>query len=137
MKNYTIKNGYICYGDAQVYALSPQQNAESIRESVEYIHRYLLENADISLLRADTSLFDVCTFSCPAEDLPYILDMFAELNLDLKADPDEEDYFIFEETKNLHPCFGDVLIKWNMETHSYVCYDMGLMDLHTLLKMLR
>ena len=134
MENYTIKNGFICYGEKKVYALDSRQNAETIRESVENVHRYLLENADISLL-GDKSIFDLFTFSCPNDDFPYIMDMFAELNNDLRVE-DEDDHFVFTESKNLFPCFGDILIKWDMKTHSYICYDMGVMDLRTIHDML-
>ena len=131
MKNYTIENGFLCYGNEKVYALDSRQNAETIRERVETIHCYLLENADISLLD-NRSLFDLLTFSCSKDNFPYIMDMFTELNNDLI-----EKYFAFTENRNLFPCFGDVLIKWDIKTHSYLCYDMGVMDLQTIRKMLR
>ena len=136
MKNYTIQNGFICYGNEKVYALDARQNAETIRECVENIHYYLFENADISLLD-NQSIFDLLIFSCSKDDFPYIMDMFVELNHDLRIDPDDNDHFIFTESENLFPCFGDVLIKWDIKTHSYICYDMGIMDLQTIRTMLR
>jgi hypothetical protein len=135
MENYTIENGFICYGNKKVYYVGTLKNAQTIRESVENIHRYLFENADISLLE-NQSIFDLLTFSCSKDDFPYIMDMFMELNHDL-GEPDEEGYFTFTENKNLFPCYGDVLIKWDIKTHSYICYDMGVMDLQTIRKMLR
>lgn len=136
MKDYTIKNGFICYGGKKVYALDTRHNAERIRESIQNIHSYLMENADISLLNGN-SLFELLTFSCPTSEYSYIMDMFTELNHDLRAEPDEQDHFTFNESANLFPCCGDMLIKWDMKTHSYICYDMGTMDLQTLREMLR
>jgi hypothetical protein len=136
MKNYTIKNGFICYGEEKVYALDTQQNAETIRECAANVHSYLSENADISLLE-NQSIFDLFTFSCSKDEFPYIMDMFAELNHDLRVEPDESEYFTFVESANLFPCFGDILVKWDIKTHSYICYDMGVMDLQTIRKMLR
>lgn len=136
MKNYTIENGFICYDGKAVYVLDRRQNAERTLECVQNVHQYLTENADISLLD-NNSIFDLLVFSCSAEELPYIMDAFMELNHDLKADPDDADYFTFEESANLYPCFGNVLVKWNIKTHSYICYDMGTMDLQTLREMLR
>jgi hypothetical protein len=136
MKEYTIHNGFIYYGDKAVYALDRRQNAERTLECAQNVHQYLTENADISLLDNE-SIFDLLIFSCSAEELPYIMDAFMELNHDLKTDPDDEDYFTFKESANLHPCFGDVLVKWDIKTHSYICHDMGTMDLQTLKAMLR
>lgn len=136
MKKYTVKNGFVCYGDKEVYALDRQHNAEVICECAQNVHLYLLENADISLLSKDRSIFDLLIFSCRIDELPYIKDAFAELNHDLKTEPDEEDYFVIDDNPYLTPCYGDVLIKWDIKTHSYKCYDMSaldLKDLHNLL----
>lgn len=132
MKKYTVKNGFICYGDEEVYALDRQQNAEVICECVQNVHLYLLENADISLLSKNRSIFDLRIFSCDINELLYIKDAIAELNHTLKAEPDEEDYFVIEDNPYLTPCHGDVLIKWDMKSHSYKCYDMGALDLKDL-----
>lgn len=132
MKKYTVKNGCICYDGKEVYALDRRQNAEVICECAQNVHLYLLENADISLLSKDCSIFDLRIFSCNINDLPYIEDAFAELNHDLKTEPDEEDYFVIENNPYLTPCNGDVLIKWDMKSHSYKCYDMSALDLKDL-----
>lgn len=136
MKQYTIKDGFIYYNGAKVYALDSRQNAEVVREVAQNLHQYLLDNADISLLE-DASIFDLLTFSCSSEEFPALMDGFAELNHDLRVEPGEEDYFVFNQSPVLLPCLGDVLIKWDIHTHTYVCYDMGVMDLQTLRTMLR
>lgn len=136
MKQYTSNGHFIYYGNTRVFALDNRHNAEQICEMAQNTHQHLLYNADISLLE-DDSIFDLLTFSCSSEEFPHIMDMFAELNHGLKVEPDEDDYFIFTQSPVLFPCYGDVLIKWNMNTHTYTCYDMGTMDLHTLRTMLR
>lgn len=135
MKEYTINNGFICYGTERAYALSKHQNADNIRECAENVHRFLLDNADISML-GDNSIFDLRIMSCAPEDFHYVMDAFNELNHDLLEDPDEEPYFVIDDNIKPSEFFGDVLIKWDMRSHSYKCHDMGIMDLRTLHDML-
>jgi hypothetical protein len=137
MEQYTINGHFIYYGNTRAYALDNRHNAKQICEMAQNIHKYLLDNADISLLENDYSIFDLLTFSCSSEEFQSVMDMFAELNNGLKVEPDEEDYFIFNQSPVLLPCLGDVLIKWDINTHTYVCYDMGVMDLQTLRTMLK
>lgn len=135
MKNYTIINRSIYYGDKPVYFLSKDQNATAIRECAENVHRFLLDNADISML-GDNSIFDLRIMSCASEDFYYVMDALNELNHDLLEDPDEEPYFVIDDNIKPAEFFGNVLIKWDMRSHSYKCYDMGIMDLKTLHDML-
>lgn len=135
MKNYTIINHSIYYGDKPVYFLSKAQNAAAIRECAENVHRFLLDNADISML-GDNSIFDLRIMSCASEDFYYVMDALNELNHDLLEDPDEEPYFVIDDNIKPAEFFGNVLIKWDMRSHSYKCYDMGIMDLKTLHDML-
>lgn len=135
MKNYTIINRSIYYGDKPVYFLSKYQNADNIRECAENVHRFLLDNADISMLGGN-SIFDWRVLSCAPEDFHYVMDAFNELNHDLLEDPDEEPYFPIDDNIKPAEFFGNVLIKWDMRSHSYKCYDMGIMDLQTLHDML-
>lgn len=131
MKKYTINGNFICYGNEREYVLGKGQNAETIIESVENVHRFLLENADISML-GDNSIFCLRIFSCSSKDLPYIIDMLKDLNHDLQEEPDEEPYFLFKDYEKTSQFFGDVLAKINNRTHYYEYYDMGVMDLQTL-----
>jgi hypothetical protein len=135
MKKYTIENNWIYYGTEKVYAPSKHQNADNIRECAENVHRFLLDNADISML-GGSSIFDWLVLSCAPEDFHYVMDAFNELNHDLLEDPDEEPYFVIDDDVNPAEFFGNVLIKWDMRSHSYKCYDMGIMDLQTLHDML-
>ena len=135
MKNYTIINRSIYYGDKPVYFLSKDQNATLIRECAENVHRFLLDNTDISML-GDNSIFDWRIMSCASEDFYYVMDALKELNHDLLEEPDEEPYFVIDDNIKPAEFFGDVLIKWDMRSHSYKCYDMGIMDLQTLHDML-
>ena len=135
MKNYTIVNRSIYYGNKPVYFLSKNQNATVIRECAENVHRFLLDNADITML-GDNSIFDLRIMSCASEDFYYIIDALNELNHDLLEDPDEEPYFAIDDNIKPSEFFGNVLIKWDMRSHSYKCYDMGIMDLQTLHDML-
>lgn len=135
MKNYTIINRSIYYGDKPVYFLSKDQNAAVIRECAENVHRFLLDNADISMLGGN-SILDWRVLSCAPEDFHYVMDAFNELNHDLLEDPDEEPYFAIDDNIKPAEFFGNVLIKWDMRSHSYKCYDMGIMDLQTLHDML-
>lgn len=132
MKKYEIIDKAIYYGDKVAYFLEPQQNAQAICECAQNVHLYLLENADLSMWSKDRSIFDMSIFSCNINDLPYIKDAIAELNHTLKVEPDEEDYFVIDDNPYLIPCYGDVLVKWDMKSHSYKCYDMGALDLKDL-----
>lgn len=131
MKEYTIDNGWICYGNKEVYALGRQQNANLIRECAENVHQYLLENADISML-GDRSIFDLRIFSCSPDEFPYIVDALEELNHDLQEEPDEAPYFPIDNSVKMSDFFGDVLVKWDCRAHCYKCHDMGITDLQTL-----
>lgn len=135
MKNYTIINRSIYYGDKPVYFLSKDQNATVIRECAENVHRFLLDNADMTML-GDNSIFDLHIMSCASEDFYYVMDALNELNHDLLEEPDEEPYFAIDDNIKPAEFFGNVLIKWDMRSHSYKCYDMGIMDLKTLHDML-
>jgi hypothetical protein len=131
MKQYTIENRAIYYGGKVAYFLDRRQDAEKVLECAKNVHIFLKENADISLL-GDNSIFELLTFSCSAQDFPYIKDAIAELNSTLKVEPDDEDYYIIEDNPYLTPCYGDVLIKWDRKSHSHKCYDMGALDLKDL-----
>lgn len=131
MKEYTIDNDWICYGNDREYVLGKGQNANTIRECAENVHRYLLENADISML-GNNSIFCLRIFSCSSDELPYIIDALEELNHDLQEEPDEEPYFLFKDYRETSQFFGDVLVKINNRTHYYEYYDMATTDLQTL-----
>ncbi len=132
MKEYTIHNDSIYYGSRGVYALGRYQDAQTIRECAENVHRFLLENADISMLRDNYSVFDLHIFSCTPDDFPYIMDALNELNHDLQEEPDEEPYFLIDDSVKVSDFFGDVLVKMDYRSHRYKCYDMGVMGLQTL-----
>lgn len=135
MEKYTIHNGFIYYGAERVYALSKYQNADNIRECAENVHRFLLDNTDISMLGGN-SIFDWRVLSCAKDDFYYVMDAFNELNHDLLEESDDEPYFPIDDNIKPAEFFGNVLIKWDMRSHSYKCYDMGVMDLKTLHDML-
>ena len=108
MEKYTINNGFIYYGTERVYTLSKYQNADNIRECAENVHRFLLDNTDISMLGGN-SIFDWLVLSCAKDDFYYVMDAFNELNHDLLVEPDDEPYFIIDDDIQPSEFFGNVL----------------------------
>lgn len=131
MKQYTINNNSIYYGNEPVYFLGSQQNAQTIKECVENVHRFLLDNADISML-GNNSIFELRLFSCAPVDFPSVVEALHNLNRELQEDPDDEPYFLINNDTKVSNFFGDVLVKQDYKTHCYKCYDMGITDLQDL-----